>query len=144
MSYKQIKSGDIFIISSIDIGNEKISLAKNTRLGKVIFVSKRTKGMIGLLISKFDFENIPIEIDDIEFVNKILYADWYYLRNGNWKIVGHQVVTEAEEDLTIRLTGTNLWRLDEYLGVIPKSELKKYNKQLQYGFKILYSTIDQL
>lgn len=141
---KKIKEGDVFIISDVLIDDDKLSLKKKIRLGKVIFISKITKKTIGIVISNSTYDEIPNDILNIKFLDKVFYTGNHFLKDGNWSIIGNQTVTDAEKELTTRLIGNSLWKLDVNLGVVPNEDRKKYNKQLIYGFEILYSVIDNI
>ncbi len=140
----KIKEGDIFIISDVIIGEQVCTLNKKVRLGKLIFISKITKQMIGILVSSNTFEKIPSEMSNISFDNKIYYTGNQLLRNGEWRIVGNQDVTEQEKDLTIRLTGSTLRRLDDDLGVVLHQDRKKYNNQSIKGFGLFYKVLNEM
>ena len=146
MANKKIVEGDVFIFSDVTIGEETLSLKNQIRLGKVVFLSKITKKAIGVIISHDTFSEIPNpnSINEIKFTNTIFYTGNQFLKNGYWEIVGNQPVTEAEKDLTLRLIGNSLWKLDTNLGVISNEDRKKYNKKLIHGFGALYSIINQL
>ena len=144
MANKKIVEGDVFILSDITIGEETLSLKNKIRLGKVIFLSKITKNTIGITISYDAFNEIPSNIDEIRFTNTVFYTGNQLLKNGSWKILGSQIVTEPEKDLTLRLIGNSLWRLDTNLGIISNENRRKYKKQLIHGFGALYLIINQL
>ena len=146
MANKKIVEGDVFIFSDVTIGEETLSLKNQIRLGKVVFLSKITKKAIGVIISHDTFSEIPNpnSINEIKFTNTIFYTGNQFLKNGYWEIVGNQPVTEAEKDLTLRLIGNSLWKLDTNLGVISNEDRKKYNKQLIHALGALYSIINQL
>ena len=146
MANKKIVEGDVFIFSDVTIGEETLSLKNQIRLGKVVFLSKITKKAIGVIISHDTFSEIPNpnSINEIKFTNTIFYTGNQFLKNGYWEIVGNQPVTEAEKDLTLRLIGNSLRKLDTNLGLISNEDRKKYNKQLIPGFGALYSIINQL
>ena len=144
MANKKIVEGDVFILSDITIGEETLSLKNKIRLGKVIFLSKITKNAIGITISYDTFNEIPSNIDEIKFTNTVFYTGNQLLKNGSWKIIGSQIVTEPEKDLTLRLIGNSLWRLDTNLGIISNENRRKYKKQLIHGFGALYLIINQL
>ena len=144
MANKKIVEGDVFILSDITIGEETLSLKNKIRLGKVIFLSKITKNAIGITISYDAFNEIPSNIDEIKFTNTVFYTGNQLLKNGSWKIIGSQIVTEPEKDLTLRLIGNSLWRLDTNLGIISNENRRKYKKQLIHGFGALYLIINQL
>ena len=141
---KKIKEGDIFIISDVLIGDDKLSLKNKIRLGKVIFISKITKRTIGIVISNNIYDEIPDDISNINFLDKVFYTGNHFLKDRNWSIIGTQTVTDFEKELTTRLIGNSLWKLDIDLGVVKNEDRKKYNKQLIYGFEILYSVIDDI
>lgn len=100
--------------------------------------------MIGMTISCDTFNEIPSNINEIKFTSNVLYTGSQALKNSTWKIIGNQIVTEPEKDLTLRLVGSSLYRLDTYLGVICNEDRKKYKKQLGHGFGALYTIINQL
>lgn len=141
---QKLKVGDVFIISDVVIGDDVLSLNEKNRLGKVIFISKISKKVIGIVISKNTFVDIPIDINDVGFLDSVLYTGNQLLKRGDWGIVGNQLVSTKEEDLTYRLIGNSLWRLDSNLGVVPPNDIKRYNKQLIYGFVALYKLINKL
>ena len=144
MANKKIVEGDVFILSDITIGEETLSLKNKIRLGKVIFLSKITKNTIGITISYDAFNEIPSNIDEIKFTNTVFYTGNQLLKNGSWEIIGSQIVTEPEKDLTLRLIGNSLWKLDTNLGIISNKNRRKYKKQLIHGFGALYLIINQL
>lgn len=144
MANKKIVEGDVFILSDIAIGEETLSLKNKIRLGKVIFLSKITKNTIGITISYDAFNEIPSNIDEIKFTNTVFYTGNQLLKNGSWEIIGSQIVTEPEKDLTLRLIGNSLWKLDTNLGIISNENRRKYKKQLIHGFGALYLIINQL
>ena len=144
MANKKIVEGDVFILSDITIGEETLSLKNKIRLGKVIFLSKITKNTIGITISYDAFNEIPSNIDEIKFTNTVFYTGNQLLKNGSWEIIGSQIVTEPEKDLTLRLIGNSLWKLDTNLGIISNENRRKYKEQLIHGFGALYLIINQL
>lgn len=141
---RKINEGDVFIISNALIDNEELSLKKTIRLGKVIFISKVTKRTIGIVISEDIFDEKPSDISNVKFIDKVFYTGDYLLKGRSWEIIGNQTVTDTEKDLTTRLIGNSLWRLDSNLGIVDNKDRKKYVKQLIYGFEILYSIIDDI
>lgn len=139
------KEGDIFVLSDVTFEDgDFISLNNQHRLAKVIFVSKRTKLMIAIILSKVIFAEIPDNIGDVEFTDDVFYTGSQLLKSGDWKVIGNQPVTETEKNLTLRMVGSSLYLLDEYLGVVPHNERKKYKKQLGYGFGALYYAINNM
>lgn len=143
-SKNKINDGDIFVLSDIIIQDEIISLNNQHRLAKIIFISKMTKLMIAIVLSKDIFKEIPDNIDDVEFSDNVFYTGSQLLKSGDWKVIGNQPVTEAEKNLTLRMVGSSLYLLDEYLGVVPNNERKKYNKQLISGIAALYYKINNV
>lgn len=143
-SKNKINDGDVFVLSDIIIQDEIISLNNQHRLAKIIFISKMTKLMIAIVLSKDIFKEIPNNVENIEFSDNIFYTGSQLLKSEDWKVIGNQPVTEAEKNLTLRMVGSSLYLLDEYLGVVPNNERKKYKKQLGYGFGALYNAINQL
>lgn len=143
-SKNKINDGDIFVLSDIIIKDEVISLKNQHRLAKIIFISKMTKLMIAIVLSKDIFKEIPDNIDDVEFSDNVFYTGSQLLKSGDWKVIGNQPVTEAEKNLTLRMVGSSLYLLDEYLGVVPNNERKKYNKQLISGIAALYYKINNV
>ncbi len=141
----RIKQGDIFIISDVTIEDESIlALDKKIRLGKVVFSSKITRQMIGMIISCDVFDEAPSEISNIRFIDKIFYTGNQLLRSGEWQIIGNQNVKENEENLTIRLTGSTLRKMDIDLGVVSHQDRKKYKQQSIEGFGLLYKNLNEL
>lgn len=143
-SKNKINDGDIFVLSDIIIKDEVISLKNQHRLAKIIFISKMTKLMIAIIISKDIFKEIPNNVENIEFSDNIFYTGSQLLKSGDWKVIGNQPVTEAEKNLTLRMVGSSLYLLDEYLGVVPNNERKKYNKQLISGIAALYYKVNNV
>lgn len=143
-SKNKINDGDVFVLSDIIIQDEIISLNNQHRLAKIIFISKMTKLMIAIVLSKDIFKEIPDNIDDVEFSDNVFYTGSQLLKSGDWKVIGNQPVTEAEKNLTLRMVGSSLYLLDEYLGVVPNNERKKYNKQLISGIAALYYKINNV
>lgn len=143
---KKIKplEGDIFVLSDISLDGEIIALDQKYRLGKVIFISKMTKFMIAIVVSENIFETIPTNSTTINFSNTIFYTGSQLLKNGMWQIIGNQPVTDDEKKLTLRVVGSSLYLLDEYLGVVESNERKKYKKQLISGLGALYYKINEL
>lgn len=141
---KKVKLGDIFVFSDLTFNDQTYALSKKIRLGKIVFISKHTTWLIGIIPSCDTFAELPDNLDAIKFSNKIFYTDWYLLRDGTWEIIGNQEVTSDEEDLTLRRVGARLYHLDTDLGVVAKADLKKYPNQLIYGYAILYESIDKL
>lgn len=139
------KEGDIFVLSDVTFEDgDFISLNNQHRLAKVVFISKMTKSMIAIILSKEIFAEIPDNVDDVVFSDNIFYVDSDLLKSGDWKIIGNQPVTETEKNLTLRMVGSSLYLLDEYLGVVPHNERKKYNKQLRSGVGALYYKINNM
>ncbi len=132
--YIKIKQGDIFIISDIVLHGETFSLNKKIRLGKVVFVSKITRKMIGITVSYDTFDQIPSEVSDIKFMDRIFYTGNQLLRNGDWEIIGNQNVTKNEENLTLRLTGSTLRKMDVDLGVVSHQDRKKIQATINRWF----------
>ncbi len=140
-----VREGNIFIISDVKMEDGTVlSLDKKIRLGKVVFVSKVTRKMIGIVISSDIFDKIPNEISHIHFGNEIFYTGNQFLRSGDWKIIGNQLVSKEEENLTVRLVGSSLRRLDIDLGIVPYQDRKKYKKQYIKGLELLYENLNEL
>lgn len=142
-SKNKINDGDVFVLSDIILQDEIISLSNQHRLAKVIFISKIAKLTIAIVLSKDIFKEIPDNIDDVEFSDNVFYTGSQLLKSGDWKIIGNQPVTDSEKNLTLRMVGSSLYLLDEYLGVVPNNERKKYNKQLVSGIGALYYKINK-
>ncbi|QIW16281.1 hypothetical protein A4G20_08015 [Pasteurellaceae bacterium RH1A] len=141
---KNFKAGDIFPLSDVVLGEETLFLHQKHRLGKVIFMSKITKRMIGIVLSQKTFEKIPEDVSDIAFSDTIFYTGNHLLREGVWAVIGNQPVTKEEQELTLRLVGSSLYLLDENLGLVEQKDRKKYQKQLASGLGALYWKINQL
>ncbi len=142
---KKVREGDIFIISDVTMKDGTIlSLDKKIRLGKVVFASKLTRQMIGMIISSEIFDKIPNEITNIHFENEIFYTGNQFLRSGYWEIIGNQFVSKEEENLTLRLVGSSLRRLDIDLGVVSYQDRKKYKEQSIKGLGLLYKVLNEL
>lgn len=142
-SKNKINDGDVFVLSDIIIQDEIISLNNQHRLAKIIFISKMTKLMIAIVLSKDIFKEIPDNIDDVEFSDNVFYTGSQLLKSGDWKVIGNQPRIEAEKP-NIKNGGSSLYLLDEYLGVVPNNERKKYNKQLISGIAALYYKINNV
>lgn len=143
-SKNNVNNGDIFVLSDIKLQDDLYSLDNQHRLAKVIFISKMTKLMIAIILSKDIFTEIPNNIDDVEFSDHIFYTGSQFLKSGDWKVIGNQPVTEDEKNLTLRMVGSSLYLLDEYLGVVPRNDRKKYKKQLICGIGALYYRINNI
>lgn len=144
----KISEGDIFIISDVIMPKFNLILNKKVRLGKIIFVSKVSNKVIGFMISSVLVdgvsENIASEnISDIEFLDHVFYTGNQLLKSGSWPIIGNQIVTDYEKDLTLRIIGNSLWRLDTNLGMLDVGNRNNYKKQLIQGFGGLYENIDK-
>lgn len=144
MANNKIKSGDIFILSDVTVGKETLSIQNKIRLGKSYFLSKVFQRAIGIILSCDTFNEIPNDINEVKFTNTVFYTGNQLLKNGSWEIIGNQIVTKQEEDLTLRIVGCSLYKLDTELGIISNEDRKKYQKQLIYGFGALYLVINQL
>lgn len=140
---QKIQAGDVFVIGDADLQGEMVSLNKQNRLGKVVFKSKQFRGMIGMVISENIFDEIPTDVSEIKFVDKVFYSLHFHLRNGTWQIIGKQAVTRHEEDLTLRLVGSWLWRLDEELENVQAKDYKKYPSQGLCYSTAIYTAINQ-
>lgn len=139
----KISEGDIFIISDVIMPEFDLILNKKDRLGKVIFISKVSKQVIGIVISSNPIDGVPENTSDISFLDHIFYTGNQLLKSGKWPIVGNQIVTNYEKDLTLRMVGNSLWRLDNNLGMVAIENKKSYKKQLIQGFGSLYENIDK-
>lgn len=142
MKKQKWKEGDIFELSEIELHGEKIALAQQKRLAKVIFKSKKTRLMIAIIVSKQIFDDLPSDVENLIFSDKVYYTGCQLLNSGDWQVIGNQKVSEEEQQLTQRLVGNSLCVLDEDLGVVPQNERKKYPKQLISGVEALYYHID--
>lgn len=145
MPRQKLNIGDIFLISDI-LPNYELLNPNSIRMGKIIYISKSFKKIIGFRVSLDSFEQTPEDITNIEFSDNVLYTSNQLLRDGDWKIIGNQPVSTKEDDLTLRLVSNRLYRLDDELEIIPVKDLKKCNYKPQGidGFALIYQKINEL
>ena len=141
--HNKISEGDIFIISDVMMPEFDLVLNKQARLGKIIFISKVSKQVIGIVISSTSLDSLSKDVSDVVFLDHIFYTGNQLLKSGDWSVVGNQIVTDSEKDLTLRMVGNSLWRLNDNLGVVAIENRKNYKKQLIQGFGGLYENINK-
>jgi hypothetical protein len=138
MIKKQV--GDVFLISF-----------KNKFLvGKILWISKRTRNVFSFILYKniYDTENINInKLDETTMkiklftgLEEVFYTSKKIFEDKSWKIIGNKVLNENEStNLQYHNIGGNLYKGDEYIKVLTKDELKIYPKMLSAGYEAIYN-----
>jgi hypothetical protein len=129
----KINAGDIFLIP---FQNKYI-------MGKIIWISKRTKNVFSFIVYKKLYDNKEINLDDFdETTSKIIlysgltevfYTSKKIFKDKDWEIIGNKPLNE-NENLQYRNIGGNLYKGDEYIRTLTENELKEYPKMLVAGY----------
>ncbi|MGC7560413.1 hypothetical protein [Pasteurella sp. PK-2025] len=135
---KEFKEGSVFFIPDIEYARKKFSFNKKYRLGKLIYISRYFKNMIGFLPSKDVFESAPDDISEVEFLDYVIYTGNSELKNGNWEIIGHHNILEKEILLTKRRVGNVIMIRDEQIRICTEDDYTKYKNQGIAGFGALH------
>ncbi|WP_424407499.1 hypothetical protein [Pasteurella sp. PK-2025] len=141
---KSFNEGDLFFISEIKVGFETLSLHDGNRIGKLIYISSLFKDMIGFLPSKETFKEIPTNLENIEFLDYVIYTGNSELKRGKWSIIGHSDVTEREILLTTRITGNHLMIKDQEIRFYTEEDRQNYPRQGIAGLGAVYYYLNNL
>ena len=125
----KFKEGDLFFINDIKFGQKILSLNNKYRVAKLIFISSYFKDMIGFIPSISSFSEKPAKLNEIEFMDNVIYTGNSELKNGNWEIIGHQEVSEKEKLLTMRRVGNVIMIKDEEIRICTDDDYQKYKNQ---------------
>lgn len=126
---KTFTEGDLFFINDIKFGKKILSLNNKYRVAKLIFISSYFKDMIGFIPSISSFSEKPEKLNEIEFMDNVIYTGNSELKNGNWEIIGHQEVSEKEKLLTMRRVGNAIMIKDEEIRICTDEDYTKYKNQ---------------
>jgi hypothetical protein len=137
MEIYKMKIGDIFLIP---FQNRYI-------MGKIMFISKRTKNVFSFILYKKIYDNKNINFDEMnEMISeiklytgltKVFYTSLKIFEDKNWEIIGNKPLNEIENtNLQYHNIGGNLYKGDEYIRALTKEELelKIYPKMLIAGY----------
>lgn len=134
----KFKEGDLFFISEVLFRKELLSLGNKSRVGKLIYISSYFKDMIGFIPSINTYTEKPENIDNIKFMNEVLYTAHDQIKYGIWEVIGHKNVTQEEVLLTKRRVGNTIMIKDEEIRICTENDYKKYKNQGIAGFKALH------
>lgn len=125
----QFKEGDLFFINDIKVGKKVFSFENKYRLGKLIYISSLFKDMIGFIPSEDTFNTIPENLNEIKFLENVIYTGNSELKNSNWKIIGYQNITNNEITLTKRRVANAIMIKDDEIRICTDDDYKKYKNQ---------------
>lgn len=125
----QFKEGDLFFINDIKVGKKVFSFENKYRLGKLIYISSLFKDMIGFIPSEDTFNTIPENLNEVKFLETVIYTGNSELKNGNWKIIGYQNITNNEISLTKRRVANAIMIKDDEIRICTDDDYKKYKNQ---------------
>ena len=125
----QFKEGDLFFINDIKVGKKVFSFENKYRLGKLIYISSLFKDMIGFIPSEDTFNTIPENLNEIKFLENVIYTGNSELKNSNWKIIGYQNITNNEITLTKRRVANAIMIKDYEIIICTDDDYKKYKNQ---------------
>jgi hypothetical protein len=138
--------GDIFIIPFKD----------KYIIGKILWISKRTKNVFSFIIFSKLFDDINnININSLNETNakiklftgyvEVFYTSVKIFEDKNWKIIGNSELTDIENTkLQFHNVGGNLYKGDEYIKALNKEELIIYPKMLSAGYEAIYNMFDKI
>ena len=125
----QFKEGDLFFINDIKVGKKVFSFENKYRLGKLIYISSLFKDMIGFIPSEDTFNTIPENLNEIKFLENVIYTGNSELKNSNWKNIGDQNITNNEITLTKRRVANAIMIKDDEIRICTDDDYKKYKNQ---------------
>lgn len=125
----QFKEGDLFFINDIKVGKKVFSFENKYRLGKLIYISSLFKDMIGFIPSEDTFNTIPENLNEVKFLENVIYTGNSELKNSNWKIIGYQNITNNEITLTKRRVANAIMIKDDEIRICTDDDYKKYKNQ---------------
>ena len=125
----KFKEGDLFFINDIKLGKKVFSFENKYRIGKLIYISYLFKDMIGFIPSEETFSTLPENLNELKFLKNIIYTGNLELKNGNWKIIGHQNITNDEIILTKRRVANAIMIKDDEIRICTDDDYQKYKNQ---------------
>lgn len=134
----KFKEGDLFFVSEVLFRKELLVLGNKARVCKLIYISSYFKDMIGFIPSINTYTTKPENIDDIKFMDEVLYTAHDQIKYGVWDIIGHKDVTKEEVLLTKRRVANTIMIKDEEIRICTEEDYKKYKNQGIAGFKALH------
>ena len=134
----KINAGDIFLIP---FQNKYI-------MGKILFISRRTKNAFSFIIYKKLYSNKEINLDNFDTttskiklysgLTEVFYTSKEIFKDKNWEIIGNKPLTENENiNLQYHNIGGNLCKGDENIRALTEKELKEYPKMLIAGYEAI-------
>ena len=112
--------GDIVSIFVDDIG---------TLQGKILHILKNSRSVILIEIN-----NNPEDIENWTPLCQF-YVSNDKIKKGEWKIIGHQTITDIDKRKTLRLRTGNIWLEDEIIRKATDLDYKSIPNELISGFK---------
>ncbi|MGC7560408.1 hypothetical protein [Pasteurella sp. PK-2025] len=94
--------------------------------------------MIGFIPSENIFCTIPNDLTEVKFLNNVIYTANSELKNGNWKIIGYQIITDDEIILTKRRVANAIMIKDDEIRIFIEDDYTKYKNQGIAGFGALH------
>ena len=125
----KFKEGDLFFINDIKLGKKVFSFENKYRIGKLIYISSLFKDMIGFIPSEETFSTLPENLNELKFLKNVIYTGNLELQNGNWKIIGHQNITNDEIILTKRRVANAIMIKDDEIRICTDDDYQKYKNQ---------------
>ena len=125
----KFKEGDLFFINDIKLGKKVFSFENKYRIGKLIYISYLFKDMIGFIPSEETFSTPPENLNELKFLKNVIYTGNLELQNGNWKIIGHQNITNDEIILTKRRVANAIMIKDDEIRICTDDDYQKYKNQ---------------
>ena len=134
----KINAGDIFLIP---FQNKHI-------MGKILWISRRTKNVFSFIVYKKLYSNKEINLDNFDTttskiklysgLTEVFYTSKKIFKDKNWEIIGNKPLTENENiNLQYHNIGGNLCKGDENIRALTEKELKEYPKMLIAGYEAI-------
>ena len=134
----KINAGDIFLIP---FQNKYI-------MGKILWISRRTKNVFSFIVYKKLYNNKEINLDNFDTttskiklysgLTEVFYTSKEIFKDKNWEIIGNKPLTENENiNLQYHNIGGNLCKGDENIRALTEKELKEYPKMLIAGYEAI-------
>ena len=134
----KINAGDIFLIP---FQNKYI-------MGKILWISRRTKNVFSFIVYKKLYSNKEINLDNFDTttskiklysgLTEVFYTSKEIFKDKNWEIIGNKPLTENENiNLQYHNIGGNLCKGDENIRALTEKELKEYPKMLIAGYEAI-------
>jgi hypothetical protein len=116
-------------------------------LAKVIYVSKYFRDVILIRLYKkayAELDGMAQELPAEDADSVLYYTGGGAIKNGTWRCVGGQPVSEKERALTKRVVGGGVWIEDNHIGPASDDEMSSLKQMSVYAYKLVEKAVSRL